>query len=77
MSCINCKLDKKNFKTEQDFCAFDKQLQQLVNDNKLRCLGYNKGSKFFEIKYQCSFCHAIWVLAIPDQAFRGGCYEER
>lgn len=76
MSCLECDLHKGGFDTEEGFCEFDILLEELVKSNKLKFLGRKINTRFFEIKYQCKNCDAIWTLSIPDQAFRGGWNEE-
>lgn len=77
MSCVQCSLHNNGFATEKEFSEFENLLETLVKAGKLIFLERNPDSRFIEINYQCKNCDAIWVLSIPDQAFRGGWHENR
>lgn len=76
MSCGQCDLHKGVFKTENDFSNFENLIANLVQSGKLVDLGRNYNARFFEVRYRCSLCNAIWSLSFPDQAHRGRWYEE-
>jgi hypothetical protein len=76
MSCIACNLHNGNFKTEKNFHELNELLQQLVENSKFEFLGKKESTRFLEVRYLCRYCNTIWILSVPDQAFRGGWREE-
>lgn len=76
MSCIKCDLHKNGFKTEEEFSKFDILVSNYVQKGQMVELGKKINTRFLEVRYKCSTCKAVWVLSFPDQAYRGGWYEE-
>lgn len=77
MKCIFCNLKKGPFESEKIYRDFKCQISFLVKENSLVQLGeVDPDGPFVIIKYRCTMCNKIWVLEVPDQAFRGGWYEE-
>lgn len=76
MSCVQCDLHKNGFQTENEFTDFEDLLGQLVRSAQFERLGRKSEARFFEVRYKCNNCNAIWILSIPDQAYRGGWHEE-
>ena len=53
-----------------------KQINSLIKEGSLFVLGeVDPTGPFIIIKYKCNKCGQLWVLKVPDQAFRGGWYE--
>ena len=76
MSCSNCNLKKGPFRTEKIYLDFMDQIRFLVKEGNLSKLGeIEPKGPFITLKYKCNKCGQNWVLQVPDQAFRGGWYE--
>lgn len=76
MSCIQCNLHRGEFRSEHEFSQFYNLITDLVSSSKLIKIDEKSNFEFFVVRYKCSFCNTIWVLSIPDQAYRGGWHNE-
>lgn len=70
--CKICNIHKGKFDTEAQYLAVKRKLNILTSMGLLEIISQNKVSPFYSCEYQCKQCKKIWVLQIPDQAFRGG-----
>lgn len=76
MKCEYCNLKKGPFKTEKIYSDFIEQVGSLVQRGVLVKLGEVKpAGPFIIFKYKCNMCDKSWLLKVPDQAYRGGWYE--
>lgn len=76
MSCQQCKLHQGGFKTEDEFIQFEKKINNLIKSGQLEELARKDNSRFFESRFRCNTCNAVWILSYPDQAYRGDWREE-
>jgi hypothetical protein len=73
MTCAICNIHKGQFLTEKEYQIFLKNLNKLTEKKLIKKIqNINKKSPFFEDEYICLHCKQIWLLMVPDQAFRGG-----
>ena len=73
MTCINCHIHSGQFTTEKDYKNFLNNLNVLIESGIIKKIkNANQNSPFFEEEYVCTQCKQIGLLAVPDQAFRGG-----
>ena len=62
----------KAFRNESHFSEIENKLELLVISGRLKNLGLiSNNSPSFVTKYLDTVDDSIWLLAIPDQAFRG------
>jgi hypothetical protein len=63
------------FPTYQDFDGFENVVQTKCNEGKLiildKCQNDYLAAFDSNVYYECSTCKEIWVLSIPDNAWRG------
>lgn len=76
MICECEKLNKGPFKTEESYLVFQKKVNQLIDASILKKIGKIE-DLFLTYEYCCLVCDKIWVLKIPDQAYRGGWFEKQ
>lgn len=78
MICECRKLKIGSFKTEKIYLDFKTKINQLVSDLVLKKLGeIDRNTPFFSYEYRCLICNTKWVLNTPDQAYRGGWFENQ
>lgn len=73
MGCDICKFyKKKNFRSEDDFIKFKRELNMLIDQGKMEKIkDLDSDSYFYSSEYKCNECNQHWKLVEPDQAFRG------
>jgi hypothetical protein len=59
------------FKTDEEYRAIKDRIERLVGDGKLREQGLDPSEPFRFIEMYISDEGETWLLAQPDQAFRG------
>jgi hypothetical protein len=60
------------FSTEKSFLRFRDSIRVLVERGDLKKVEGPGSDPLWHDFYQCCSCGELWVLAMPDQAFRGG-----
>lgn len=69
MICECEKLNKGPFKTEKTYLSFQKKVNQLIDASILKKIG-EVDALFLTYEYGCLVCDKVWVLKVPDQAYR-------
>lgn len=74
--CEDCFKDLiYKFQTQQDFERFEIELQKKCSDEKLKIIDRHHSDPLsaFDsyLYYQCRTCKEMWLLSIPDNAWRG------
>lgn len=60
-----------NFKSNEDFVKTKKKIIQLVDSGELVSEGLDENERVFFIEKYRGLNGELWLLAVPDQAFRG------
>lgn len=77
MTCNSCNIWRKPFQTQEQFTQFKKKLVELVDNGILMKIDIEANSSpFHEVFYKCLNCGQKWRLSFPDQAYRGGWFEQ-
>jgi hypothetical protein len=72
MSCEICYIHQGAFKSEDQLIHIREKINELIAENMLEELEeVDFASPFLTLRYKCKRCEVIWVLTLPDQAFRG------
>lgn len=61
----------EGFKTEAEFSRVLRQIQSLVSTGKLKADGLDPSEPSFFVQKYVTEKGETWLLAMPDQAFRG------
>jgi hypothetical protein len=73
MSCEICQIHKGSFKTEAEFVDVSEKISALVEKSLFVELEKCEiEPPFVMLRYKCKSCGEVWLLSVPDQAFRGG-----
>jgi hypothetical protein len=78
MICECEKLKQGSFKTEKDYIFCQQKVNEFVSKDILEKLGEREpDGTFFSVGYSCLKCSKKWRLNTPDQAYRGGWFENK
>lgn len=69
MTCQLCQ-ERAEFAAESDYVQFRRMVLEVVGRGALELYEIGTGP-FYEEVYRCRGCMRRWVLAAPDQGFRG------
>ena len=61
----------KEFKSEAEFNRVQRQIQDLESAGKLKADGLDPSEPSFFVERYVTETGETWLLAVPDQAFRG------
>lgn len=69
MTCQLCQ-ERAEFAAASDYARFRRLILEMVGRGALEAHQIGAGPFYVEV-YRCRDCMRCWVLAVPDQAFRG------
>jgi hypothetical protein len=77
-SCKICHIHKGTFKSEAQFGYVREKISALiVQELFVKIEAEDIASPFLVLRYKCKNCNEVWVLTLPDQAFRGDMQPEQ